>query len=61
MVINVIKMKDSDEKGLLMIPERPTKYDSMSLNNVLMEDGSVRALMDTQFDMIGEIDDSDSE
>ena len=55
-VKKVIKMKDTDMLGILMIAEKYCWPGIYSLNNILLEDGKIVAVEDTKFEEIGEIE-----
>lgn len=56
-MIKVIKLKKTDEKGILMIPEKQISNSWSTLNIVLIEDGRYVACFDNDFEIIGELED----
>lgn len=53
---DVVKLKDSDKKGIIMIKEKQLRDGSYSLNYILLEDESIKMLESDRFEIIGEIE-----
>ena len=62
MKYDVVKLKNTNEVGIVMIPEKNCASDSYSLNIILIVDDSrYVAAFDESFEKIGEIDINDKE